>query len=121
MNIQMAEALSASAMDSAQWLGQTVTFLRCDKDGVVTSGSGKLQSLHIDPSGRKMALVKEEDGNAINVELMTLNYTPQVEESYRAAMADVFAISKEGNEKIKAIVDEYNAKVDDIYKMFDLS
>jgi hypothetical protein len=140
MDIDMAESLAKEheAHEAAKlekdralvvypfFVGQYVTYLRCDKDGTVRSGTGILNSIYISDDKRKMALVKDAKeatdavdvtGCAYNVELITINYTPQIEESYRAAMADIHAISKEGNDKIKAIVEEYNAKVDAVYKM----
>jgi len=131
MDIEMAQALASdtqatthTALQTATTthtalLGQTVKCLVSGADGTVTGKEGQLMSVYLGPDGRKMAQVKCEDG-AFNVDLMTVNATLAQEESYRAAMADVQAVSKEGNEKIRAIVEEYNAKVDDIYKLLAL-
>ena len=96
-------------------IGQLVTYARADEKGEVHTGSGKVQAIFVGmPDRRLMVQVKEGDA-AWNVDFAMIDHTPEELESYRAAVSQVQAITEEGNEKVRAIVAEYNAKVQDVY------
>lgn len=97
-------------------LGTEVRFIRQDLQAkTLVEGKGYIQGIFLDP--RKMPMARVKDGEeAYSIDLAAINYDDNFKAKYKALLAEIAEITKEGNEKAKAIVDEYNAKVDDKYK-----
>lgn len=95
-------------------LHDTVTAHRIDQDGVLHEVSGKVVSLFVGPTGRDMAQVKSGD-SVHNVEMFAIGLDESGVEAYKAAEAEVEALSAEGNKKIQELASDYNARVDAVY------
>lgn len=94
-------------------LGSTVTYIRVDGSSAV-SGSGLVKAISLSPDDRVMVLV---DGH--NVDLATINATPENAQAYATLIDEVDRISTEGNAKIKELVEQYNGMVAALYADFD--
>lgn len=94
-------------------LGEEVSYIRYNKDGV-SEGVAHLKGIGLDGEGRAIVLLKAGE-DSFNTFLACVSPTPEFCEEFRARIAEIDALTKEGNEKAKAIVDEYNLRVDTIY------
>ena len=97
-------------------LGSEVKFIRQDlQTKTLVEGVGEVQGIFLDP--RKMPMVRIKAGEeAYSVDLKAVDYDEEFKAKYEAMIAEVMELTKEGNEKAKVIVDEYNDKVDAKYK-----
>ena len=94
-------------------LGSTVTYIRVDGSTTI-HGNGMVKAITLSPDNRVVVLV---DGH--NVDLSTINATPETVQAYATLIAEVDRVSKEGNAKIKELVEQYNGMVAALYADFD--
>lgn len=94
-------------------LGSTVSYIRVDGTNTIP-GTGVVKAISLSPDGRVVVLV-----DSYNVDLATINATPDVAQAYATLIAEVDRVSKEGNDKIKAVASEYNAIVERLFNDFD--
>lgn len=95
-------------------IGDTVQYIRHNKDGI-NQGEAVLKGIGLDADGRKIVLLKDAEGNAFNAYYAAVNPTEEFIADFQAQMTEIESVSKEGNAKAKAVVDEYNARVSKIY------
>lgn len=91
-------------------IGDTVTYIRHHADGSFTEGEGKVKGMGLDGANHSVALVQEGE-NAFNTPLPCLNATEEFKAQYKTMVTEVLALSQEGNEKSREIVQEYNKKI----------
>ena len=94
-------------------LGSTVSYTRVDGSSTV-SGSGVVKAISLSPDDRVMVLV---DGH--NVDIATINASPETVQAYATLISEVDRVSQEGNAKIKELVEQYNGMVAALYADFD--
>lgn len=97
-------------------LKSEVRFIRQDVENkVLVEGIGEVQGIFLD--ARKMPMVRVKAGeDAYNIDLAAINYDEAFKVKYEALLAEIAEITKDGNDKVKAIVEEYNAMVDKKYE-----
>ena len=96
-------------------LGDRVTFIRANQDGHTFTGEGVVIALFLNPDKRPMAQVKATDNQVWNVDLITINYTPETLEAYKSLVTEVQAMTDEGNNLVKSTIDDYNGRVGAAY------
>ena len=96
-------------MFNFDFIGTTVTYIRHNQDGV-SQGEAVLKGVGLDPDGRVIVLLKEGE-NAFNTFASCLNPTEEFCAAFTAHVEEIEALAKEGNEKNKSIVDDYNARI----------
>lgn len=97
-------------------IGTTVKFIRVDTEKKeVTGGEGTVRAIFIDPKGRLMVQVMDEDKQARNIDLACVNPSLELRTKYEALNIEIEEITEEGNNLVKETVEVYNKKVDDAY------
>lgn len=109
-------------------IGETIKFVRHDveRDEIV-QGEGVVQAIVLDPDKRVVVHVRAEQGEVDGDEAQTLdgfvyytiefaciNPNEKMVEAFTKMVRDVKLMSEQANEKIQAIVEEDNAKIDAI-------
>lgn len=89
-------------------IGDTVQYIRHNQDGI-SQGEAILKGIGLDADGRKIVLLKDAEGKSFNTYLAAVNPSEEFIAAFKAHVAEIEALSKEGNEKAKAVVDDYNA------------
>ena len=96
-------------------LNSTVKYVRQDYETKeMVKGEGTVNAVFLDPSNRVLVAVKDGDSK-YNVDLNAINPDDEFAENYKTMLDEVKEVSKEGNDKSRAIVDEYNARVESLY------
>ena len=97
-------------------LRKQVSAMRVCEDMTTEAISGEVRSIFISPDDRVMVQIKTADGKAYNVDALTVDASPEALSAYTAAMLEVDRVSKEGNAAVRALVEDYNNRVSEIYK-----
>ena len=98
-------------------LGDKVTYIRQhmkDDAPTVSEGEGTIIGIGLDPDNRAIVLLKDGD-ERFNALMGCLNRDKEFHDAFRAAMTEIEAISKEGNEAVKVLAGTYNDRVCVIY------
>lgn len=90
-------------------IGDKVTYIRHSKDGV-SEGEAKIKGIGLDGESRAIVLLVEGD-NSFNTYTACVNPTEDFKEQFTAMVTELEELSKEGNDKAKAIVEQYNGKI----------
>ena len=99
-------------------LGETVKYIRQDHEAKkLASGEGIVRAIFLDPRQRPVVNVKDGE-NTYSIDLAAVNPVDGFEDLYKAKLEEINQVSDEGNAKAKAIVDEYNKRVDEMYDSF---
>lgn len=96
-------------------IGQSVAYARADEKGQVHQGKGKVSAIFVGVDKRLMVQVRDGE-NAWNVDLAMIDPSPDQVDRYSAAIVEVQRLTDEGNAKVKATVDAFNADVEAVYK-----
>lgn len=91
-------------------IGEAYSYIRHNEDGV-SQGEAVLKGIGLDADGRKIVLLKDAEGNSFNTYLAAVNPSDEFITAFQAHVEEIEALSKEGNAKAKAVVDEYNARM----------
>lgn len=79
--------------------------------GKVVKGKGIVMAYCLDTNKRRMIQIK--DGDAVfNVDHAAIDCSPEFIKEYENHIENVKGLTKEGNDKSKAIVTEYNARIE---------
>ena len=96
-------------------LNSTVKYIRQDyTTKEMVNGEGTVTALFLDPQNRILVAVKDGE-NKYNVDLAAINPNAEFGDKYKNMLDEVKKVSKEGNGKSQAIVDDYNAMVEALY------
>lgn len=96
-------------------LNSSIKYIRQDYETKkIVSGEGIVKGIFLDPNNRVLVSVKDEE-NKYNIDLAAVNPTKEFTKLYKEKLKEITEISKEGNDKAQATVDEYNKLVDKIY------
>lgn len=92
-------------------IGARVGYVRSDSNGVVQTGTGEVRAIFVNED--KRVYVQVADGaNVWNVSLAVLNPSPETIDLFTKIDAETKALTIEGNEAVRNIVAEYNAKIE---------
>lgn len=92
-------------------IGQKVTFLRTGAGNQVIKGEGVIKAFTLDHSNYRIAHVAVNDQQTFGVVVNSLNYTKDYEEKYKAGVAKIAKLEKEGRAKANKIAIDYNNRI----------
>lgn len=90
-------------------IGDKVTYIRHSKDGI-SEGEAKIKGIGLDGESRAIVLLVEGE-NSFNTYVSCVNPSDEFKAQFIAMVSELEELSKEGNDKAKAIVEEYNQKI----------
>jgi hypothetical protein len=92
-------------------VGDYVNYWANDSENKLQPASGNVTAIFLNPDNRLLVQVRSGEGKAVNVDYCLINASEDEAKAYRAAVAEADAIGMDGNAEVKALVDNYNERV----------
>lgn len=98
-------------------IAEKISFIRADGDGKTYEGEGIVRAIYIDPNLRVMVQVAEvtDPSKVFGVDLTMVNPSEENKAAYRDLIAEVQALTNEGNDIVRKTIEDYNGRVQSAY------